>query len=142
MARKINPKYKKVDLINKIVELSCNGISQPEVIQWLKIEGDCKISYCYELLREAKPIILDILKDLSKDRLETTIRELEQMKMEAKGTGDKKLALDVQKEINKIAGLHQQKVDITTDGKSIDNISIIKLIEYKKSDEDGTEGEV
>jgi hypothetical protein len=142
MARKLDPKYKKQDLINRIVEMSCSGISQPEILQWLKIEGDCKVSYSYELLREAKPIIIETLKDISKDRLETTIRELEQMKMEAKGTGDKKLALDVQKEINKIAGLHQQKVDITTDGKSIDNISIIKLIEYKSSDEDGTEGEI
>lgn len=142
MARKIDPKYKKQDLVNKIVELSCNGISQPEIIQWLKIEGECKISYCYDLLREAKPIILETLKDISKDRLETTIRELEQMKMEAKGSGDKKLALDIQREINKISGLHQQKVDVTTDGKAIDSISIIKLIEYKNNDENETEGEV
>ena len=100
MARKKDPKYKKIDLINKIVQMSCNGISQPEVIQWLQSEGECQISYTYELLREAKPIILDTLRDISKDRLETTIRELEQMYLDAKLSDDKKLALDIKKEIN------------------------------------------
>jgi hypothetical protein len=142
MARKKDPKYKKIDLINKIVQMSCNGISQPEVIQWLQSEGECQISYTYELLREAKPIILDTLRDISKDRLETTIRELEQMYLDAKLSDDKKLALDIKKEINKIAGLHNQKIDITTGGEKLNQISVIKLIEYKKNeDDDKTEKE-
>lgn len=136
MARKLDPKYKRQDLVNKIVEMSCNGISQPEILKWLMDEGDCKISYSYELLREAKPIILETLKDISKDRLETTIRELEQMKMDAKLSGDKKLAIEIQKEINKISGLHNQKIDVTTNGESINQISVIKMIEVKKEDND------
>lgn len=141
MARKLDPKYKRQDLVNKIVEMSCNGISQPEILKWLMDEGDCKISYSYELLREAKPIILETLKDISKDRLETTIRELEQMKMDAKLSGDKKLAIEIQKEINKISGLHNQKIDVTTNGESINQISVIKMIEVKKEDNDNeTEG--
>ena len=141
MARKLDPKYKKIDLINKIVEMSCSGVSQPEILVWLKSEGECQISYSYELLREAKPIILETLKDISKDRLETTIRELEQMKMEAKLSGDKKLAIEIQKEINKISGLHNQKIDVTTNGESINQISIIKMIEVKKEDDNNeTEG--
>lgn len=141
MARKRDPKYKKIDLINKIVEMSCSGISQPEILVWLKSEGECQLSYSYELLREAKPIILETLKDISKDRLETTIRELEQMKMDAKLSGDKKLAIEIQKEINKISGLHNQKIDVTTNGESINQISVIKMIEVKKeNDENETEG--
>jgi predicted KAP-like P-loop ATPase len=136
MARKKDPKYKKIDLINKIVEMSCSGVSQPEILVWLKNEGECQLSYSYELLREAKPIILETLKDISKDRLETTIRELEQMKMEAKLSGDKKLAIEIQKEINKISGLHNQKIDVTTNGESINQISVIKMIEIKKEDND------
>jgi hypothetical protein len=136
--RKKDPKYKKIDLINKIVEMSCSGISQPEILVWLQDEGDCKISYCYDLLREAKPLILDVLKDISKERLEVTIRELEQMKWEAKGTGDKKLALDIQKEINKVSGLYQEKVDITTGGEKIDNQIKIIFLDGNKGD-NGTE---
>jgi len=134
--RKRNPKYKKIDLITKVVEMTCNGISQYEVIDWLSTEGECGTTYCYDILKEAKPIIMDALKDISKDRLEATIVELEKMMTEAKGIGDKKLALDIKKEINKIAGLHNQKIDITTGGEKINQISVIKLIEYKKNDSD------
>ena len=130
MARKKEPELKKQDLINKIVEMSCSGISQPEIMNWLLSTGGAKIAYCYVLLREAKPIILDTLKDISKDRLETTIRELDQMYYEAKLSGDKKLALEIKKEINKISGLHNQKMDIET----ISTPTIIKLIEIKKED--------
>ena len=134
--RKKNPKYKKIDLITKVVEMTCNGISQYEMIDWLSTEGECGTTYCYDILKEAKPIIMDALKDISKDRLEATIVELEKMMTEAKGIGDKKLALDIKKEINKIAGLHNQKIDITTGGEKINQISVIKLIEYKKNDSD------
>lgn len=126
MARKLDPKYKKPDLIREVVEMFSSGQSQYEIINWLKSEGECSTSYCYEILREAKPIVLETLKDLSMQRLEITINELEKLKTEAKLQGDKKLALDVQKEINKISGLYQERVDITTDGKSIDtNLKII-----------------
>ena len=144
MARKKDPKYKKLDLINKIVELTCSGISQANVITWLMKEGECQISYCYELLREAKPIILHTLKDISKDRLETTITKMEKLYQEAMTSGDKKLAVEIQKEINKISGLHnhKQEIDHTTNGKDINTISVIKLIEIKNenNDDDKIEG--
>ena len=135
MARKKEPTFKKQDLINKIVEMSCSGISQPEIMNWLLSTGGLQIAYCYVLLREAKPIILDTLKDISKDRLETTIRELEQMYLDAKLSGDKKLALEIKKEINKISGLYHQSIDVTTGGEKLNQISIIKLIEVKKDDD-------
>jgi hypothetical protein len=135
MARKKEPTFKKQDLINKIVEMSCSGISQPEIMNWLLSTGGLQISYCYVLLREAKPIILDTLKDISKDRLETTIRELEQMYFDAKLSGDKKLALEIKKEINKISGLHnhKQEMDITTGG---EKITVIRLVEKNKEEDD------
>jgi hypothetical protein len=135
MSRKRDPKYKKIDLINKIVEMSCSGISQPEILLWLQSEGDCKISYSYELLREAKPIILETLKDISKDRLETTIRELEQMKLEAKGLGDKKLQLDIQKEINKISGLYQERIDVTSKDEKLTNEIKVVFVNGDKGNE-------
>jgi hypothetical protein len=141
MARKKDPKYKKQDLINKVAELSCSGTLQQEIIQWLMNEGQCQIAYCYEILREAKPIIMETLKDISKDRLEKTIADLEKMMVEAKAIGDKKLALDIYKEINKISGIGTQKVDITTGGEKINTISVIRLIEIKKEDEDDTNKE-
>jgi hypothetical protein len=95
-------------------------------------------------LRESKPIIQDTLKDLSKDRLEKTIADLEQMMWEAKKAGDKKLALEIYKEINKITGMGTQKVDITTGGDKINQISVIRLIEIKNENDkdENIEGEV
>jgi hypothetical protein len=133
--RKKDPKYKKQDLINRIVDMSCTGTLQVEILNWLQSEGSCKISYCYELLREAKPIINDTLRDIAKDRIEKTLADLEQMMYEAKVAGDKKLALDIYKEINRITGVTTQKVDITSAGERIDSISVIRLIEIKKDDE-------
>ena len=144
MARRKDPKYKKIDLITKVVEMTCSGISQPQIIEWLKSEGECKIDYCYQILKDAKPIILDTLKDISKDRLEMTITKLEKMYENAENIGDKKLALEIQKEINKISGLHnhKQEIDHTTNGKDINTISVIKLIEIKNenNDDDKIEG--
>ena len=138
MARKKDPKYKKIDLINKIVQMSCSGVPQPEIIKWLQSEGECQISYTYELLRESKPIILDTLKDISKDRLEQTIIKLENFAEKVLKSGDNKLYIEIQKEINKISGLHnhKQEIDHTTNGKDINTISVIKLIEIKKDGEE------
>lgn len=135
MARKKEPKYKKIDLIAKVVEMTTSGISQPDIIDWLKSEGECKIDYCYQVIKAAKPIILDTLKELGIDRLEETIVKMERMHQDAIKDGDKKLALDIQKEINKISGLHHQKIDVTTNGENINQISVIKLIEIKKDDD-------
>jgi hypothetical protein len=136
MARKKEPKYKKIDLIAKVVELTTSGVPQPQIIDWLIKEGECKIDYVYQVLKAAKPIILDTLKDIATNRLEETIVKMERMYQEALIGKDKKLALDIQKEINKISGLHNQKIDVTTNGESLNNITTIKLIEIKKDNED------
>jgi hypothetical protein len=135
MARKKEPKYKKIDLISKIVEMSTSGSSQPDILDWLSKEGQVQMSYSYELLRQAKPIILDTLKDLAKDRLEETIVKMERMYQDAINIKDKKLALDIQKEINKIAGLHnhKQEVDVTTGG---EKITMIRLVEKNNNEDD------
>ena len=135
MARKKEPTYKKQDLINKVVDMSCSGISQPEIMNWLLSIGGLQISYCYVILKESKPIILATLKDIAKDRLEETIVKMERMYQEALDIKDKKLALDIQKEINKIAGLHnhKQEVDVTTGG---EKITMIRLVEKNNNEDD------
>ncbi len=136
MARKKEPKYKKIDLITKVVDMTTSGIPQPEIIDWLMSEGECKIDYSYQVLKDAKPIILNTLKDIAMGRLEETIIKMERMYQDALIIKDKKLALDIQKEINKISGLHNQKIDLTTNGESINNITTIRLVEIKKDNED------
>jgi hypothetical protein len=135
MARHKNPEYKKEDLLRMIVEWKAEGQMHNTVIANIKELG-YSIDYAYALLREAKPLIMETLKDLAKDRIETTITELETMKFNAMEAEDLNLALQIQKEINKIAGLHMERVDVTTDGKAIENISVIKLVEILKDEDD------
>jgi hypothetical protein len=120
-----------------IVEWKAEGQMHNTVIANIKELG-YSIDYAYALLREAKPLILETLKDLAKDRIETTIAELETMKFNAMQVEDLNLALQIQKEINKITGLHLERLDVTTNGKPLENITVIKMVEIKKADEDET----
>jgi hypothetical protein len=123
--RKVNATYKKIDLINMIVNWVSTGVPQNDIINNL-VELEYSVVYAYQLIAEAKPIVYAALKDISEGRLVETIAKMEKMYSETK---DKKLRLEIQKEINKISGLHSQKVDVTTNGQNINNIEVIKLIE-------------
>jgi hypothetical protein len=131
MARHKNPLYKKEDLLRMIVEWKAEGQMHNTIIAKIK-ELNYSIDYAYALLREAKPLIMETLKDIAKDRIETTITELETLKHEASIAEDLNLVLQIQKEINKISGLHKENLDITSDGKAIENIQVIKITEYIK----------
>lgn len=135
MGRKIKPKYKKDDLITMIVDKVTSGIPQAQIVADIKSLG-YSTTYFYELFREAKPIFQAALQGIAENRLESTIAEMEEQYKLALETGDRRLANDIRKEINKISGLHQQKIDVTTNGDSINNISIIKIIEIQKEDDD------
>lgn len=139
MSRRVNPKYKKPDLIKKVIEMYSSGVSQYEIILWLKDEAECSLSFCYQILRDAKPLVIETLKDIAKSRLEITINEMERDKTEAKLRGDRKLAHDIQKEINKVSGLYQDRVDITSGGDKIDNQVKIIFVDGNKSDESSEE---
>jgi len=131
MPRHKNPTYKKEDLLKMIVEWKAEGVMHNTVIANIKALG-YGIDYAYALLKEAKPLIIETLKDIAKDRIETTITELETLKHEASVAEDLNLVLQIQKEINKITGLHLERVDVTSDGKAIENIQVIKITEYIK----------
>lgn len=134
MPRKKKPKFKKDDLVKMIVEWAIEGVPQAKIRENILNLG-YQISYFYTLYNEAKPIIRETLIEVSKDRLEETIIEMEKQYYEALKEEDRRLANDIRKEINKISGLHQQKIDLTSKGDKINNIEIIKITEVK-NDED------
>jgi len=140
MPRKKKPKFKKDDLVKMIVDWAIDGIPQAKIKQDILKLG-YQISYFYTLYNEAKPIIRETLIEVSKDRLEETIAEMERQYYEALNDGDRRLANDIRKEINKISGLHQQKVDITSKGDKINNIEVIKIIEVKNEEDEETKTE-
>jgi hypothetical protein len=136
MARKIKPKYKKDDLIKIIVDKVCEGIPQAQIKKLIMGLDNYSAVYFYELYRDAKPIFREALKGVAENRLESTIEEMEVQYQGALSDGDRRLANEIRKEINKISGLHQQKVDITTQGEKINNIEVIKIIEIKNNEDE------
>ena len=133
--RKKNSELKKQDLIKFIVDWTCEGLPQAEIRRKFLSLG-YEISYFYEIHKEAKPIIKDALQHIVENKLEETINEMEEQYKLALDDGDRRLANDIRKEINKISGLHQQKIDITTDGEKINKIDIIKIIEVKPNEDE------
>lgn len=134
MARKTNPKHKKQDLIIMILDWTLNGLSSAEIKKNFFDLG-YKSSYFYECNAEAKPLIAAALKDIAKDKLEETIVVMEEQYRQALIESDRKLAHEIRKEINKISNLHSQKIDVTSQGDKIENITVIKIKEITKNDE-------
>ena len=138
MARKTNPKYKKEELVKMIVDWTIDGVPHASIKNNIKSFG-YEVSYFYLLKKEAQSLIKEALIGVAEDRLESTIIEMEEQYTLALDEGDRKLGNEIRKEINKISGLHIVKTDITTNGDSINNISVIKIIEIKREEDDETE---
>jgi hypothetical protein len=135
--RKKNPKYKKDDLVKMIVLWSIEGLTVTDIKNDILALG-YESTYFYDLYKLAKVIINEALVDISKDRLDITITEMELQYSKALTAGENKLALDIKKEINKISGLHNQKqeLDITSQGDKLNSIEVIRIVEIKNEDEE------
>ena len=104
------------------------------LLYYLMIELKYATTYSYELINESKKRIGEIFKEEHQDSYETAKARLEQM---IEKTESEKIRIDAIKELNKLLGIYKPvKVDVTTNGESINKISVIKLIEYKKNDSD------
>ena len=104
------------------------------LLDYLMIELKYATTYSYELINESKKRIGEIFKEEHQDSYETAKARLEQM---IEKTESEKIRIDAIKELNKLLGIYKPvKVDVTTNGESINKISVIKLIEYKKNDSD------
>ena len=120
----------------KMMELSIKGYSQYEIIKEMELEFNLNYSWLFRLYKELQPEIKELIHQSRLERLESTILELERWKSEQKGKGDHRLAFEIQKEINKISGLYLERVDLTTNGKSVNNeVKIIFVNGEDESDE-------
>lgn len=81
-------------------------------------------TYSYELIKISKARLNEIFKEEHEESFSNAIARLEEI---IETTKNEKTRLEAQKEMNKLLGLYKpQRVDITTDGKSIDtNLKII-----------------
>jgi hypothetical protein len=98
------------DIIQGLVKLKLEqGLSTPTLLKYLMDEQGYETSYAYELLRDADKFIADAYRNWAVDALEIQLSSLNQQYQEAKLNKDKKLTLEITKEINKIKQLYVEK---------------------------------
>lgn len=133
---KANKDWHKQDVIDVIIKMRTEQMcASGTIYAFLKEVYDIEKSYAGELIKEASEQVAEIVKENNKNRLENTVAMYENMIQEAYLNKDRKLALQIQADLNKLLGLYAaQKVDVTSDGKSITEI---KLIRVDKQDETG-----
>lgn len=107
-------------VIEEIVDLRINkGYSSTSLVKHLKEKYDINQTRAYELIKEAREKMGEIYAKVNESALEESIILLEQMRQKEIGLGNNKLALEIQKELNKINQLYIQKLDITSGGEKI-----------------------
>lgn len=107
-------KIKKEDIVQELVTLRVkNSMSVHNMMEYVKKTYGFEQSYSYELVREARKKIAETYKEWNVNALEEAISDLEEQKESALLADDKKLALDITKEINKIKGLYVEKIETT-----------------------------
>lgn len=87
------------------------GYSSPSLVKYLKDTYDVCSSRAYGLIKEAREMIGMTYNEVNKEVLQESIIILESMREKAIGSGNDKLALEVQKELNKVNQLHIIKVE-------------------------------
>lgn len=114
-------------VIEEIIELRYKkGYSSTSLVNILKQKYDINQSRAYELIREAREKMGEIYNEVNNEVLKESIVLLENMREQALGVGDKKLALDIQKELNKVNQLYVEKIQHEVKGVEGINITIKK----------------
>lgn len=103
--------------------------SYKTILDYLKDEYGFKQSYRYTLLQKARKKIQQIYHKDIEEHFEEAKGQLEKMLETATGKGDARLMLQIRQELNKLIGLYNEKIDITSGG---EKITEIKLIQVKK----------
>lgn len=107
-------KIKKEDIVQELITLRVkHSMSVHNMMEYVKKTYGFEQSYSYELVRDARKKIAETYKEWNVNALEEAISDLEEQKENALKEDDKKLALDITKEINKIKGLYVEKIETT-----------------------------
>jgi len=133
-------KYKKEDIIDKIVKMRIEDMASTKTIieTYLKGELGYKTTYSYDLLKQARVKIVEYYTIDNKASLEEAIGQMEVMVEDAKKNKDYKLAFLIRRELSKIMGHYVEKLEVTGD---IKTLNTIKLIEIKREDIDKNDTE-
>ena len=125
--------YDREYLVNKVAYMRMEGKSTYNLIEFLKNDIGMGQTTAYEILREAQQVIVELQTKDIESSFADAVGRLECL---YDNTKDKKLMLEIQKEISKLKGLYSaQKIDITSGGDKLEGFKIIFPEEEKKKDD-------
>lgn len=103
-------------VLDEIIELRYNQMySTNNLVKYLMEKYDLKQSRSYELVREARKKVGDVYDKTNVSVAEDSINKMESLQMMAYKDGNYKLALEIQKELNKVLELSKSDVQIDLD---------------------------
>jgi hypothetical protein len=124
--------YKVIDIVEGIVKMKVEkGASNKTILDFLVKDLGYSQSAAYDLMQQARGKIQEIWNQNLEAHLEEAKGQLEDLYEGAIKDKNKKLALEIRKEMNRLMGLYNDKV--TVQG-SINTITTIKLVEFKKDE--------
>lgn len=131
-------------VIEEIITLRTKmGYSSPSLVSYLKDTYDINTTRAYELIKEARTKLGEIYNEVNGDVLLESIIYMENQRQKALGEGNGKLALEIQKELNKINQLYIEKTEVKLTGSlDIRNLFGFEDDEKKEEGNDKTEPEV
>jgi len=121
-------------VIEEIISLRCkHAYSSTSLVQYLKTTYNLQQSRAYELIRDARLQMGEIYEEVNKDSLKDSILFMENLRQDALKSGNKKLALEIQKELNKVNQLYIERQEIKLTG-SIDVKGLFGFEDEKEED--------
>jgi pyruvate/2-oxoglutarate dehydrogenase complex dihydrolipoamide acyltransferase (E2) component len=128
-------KWKRQDIIDAIVKMRIDkGASTKTILNdFLMGELNYKISYSYSLMAEAREQIIELYQTTNKSLANEALGQLESLYEDAIKDKNKKLALEIRKEINKLTGVYAaEKVQVS----GLENLTI-EIVNSKKDENKG-----
>ena len=128
-------KGEKEQIINALVKMRIEKFSsQRTMLDFLMNQLGYKRTYAYELLDLARKRIGEIFKEEHEDAYEAAVGRLQEI---IETTTSEKIRLEATKELHKLQGIYRpQRIDITSNGKTVGVNIIVKSEEDKKNIED------
>jgi hypothetical protein len=107
----------KVPEVNKVIKELADlrykkGYSRKSLIEYLQSEYKLEISRCYALISDMFSQTAEAYAKTNVDALSNSVAFLEELQQSALKENNKKLALEISKELNKLQQLHIQKMEI------------------------------
>lgn len=92
------------------------GFTRLDIVDFLKDKYKLGTTSCYDYIKEAMEITADAFNKMNENALIDSVQFLDDLKQQALKEGDKKLVLEIVKELNKLQQLHVQKLEIDSKG--------------------------